>query len=62
MRIGTNCFVSLKLVYKYYYSQGYDNEAIKQKLEDKEAIVGKPELKQGQDLRIDRDGRYYIEE
>jgi hypothetical protein len=53
-RYGTAYFRTKQDVFNYYF----DGE---QKLKEGAAIVGKPPLKEGDKLYIDKDGRYIVE-
>ena len=59
--MGTNHFVSIEKARDYYFSQGYDEESFQQKLNEKEIVIGKPELKEGEVLMVNPyEGRYFI--
>lgn len=61
-RTGTSHFVSLADAIRYYRPYGTDKKAVLAKIEAGEIHLGKPLLKPGQKLLIDRsEGRYIIE-
>lgn len=64
MQSGTSYFVSKEAAVKYYKGQDYDDAevAVEQKLKDGEIHIGKPELKDGETLKVNKEeGRYFIE-
>lgn len=61
-RIGTNHFATYGQAGAYYFNQGYSFEESREKIRNKEIEVGKPQIKEGESLSIDKDGRYWIEE
>ena len=63
MRYGTSYFINQAAAIRYYRDQGYDADAIGQKFADGEIHTGKPPVKSGQRVLLDRtEGRYFIEE
>ena len=62
IRWGTPNFVSLEAAVKYYATYGEDREDVEYKIENKIIFIGKPELRKGDTLVIDEDGRYHLEE
>jgi len=61
LRWGTNHFIDMNAAIKYYRSQQYDHAAIMQKYEENEFKIGKPEVKEGEQLLINKEeGRYFI--
>lgn len=60
MRTGTNHFVSMASAIRYYMDYGYDSDAVWEKVDRKEIVIGKPDLKPGQRLSINEEGRYVI--
>lgn len=60
-RYGTNHFTATRCALAYYRGQGYDAEEVQEKLEDGEIVIGRPQAKPGQSVKIDSDGRYWIE-
>jgi hypothetical protein len=57
MRWGTAYFRTIADAINYY-----GKEAASYKLKNGEIFTGQPELKQGEKLLIDEDGRYHIED
>lgn len=58
-RYGTSYFISYSAAARYYG----DRETASQKLAAGEIHIGKPELKPGERLHLDRpEGRYFIED
>lgn len=59
-QVGTSCFKTMAALRKYYKSQEYDLEAIKEKVATGQASVGPPDCGPGDTLGCDQDGRYFI--
>lgn len=59
---GTNHFSSFYKAAAYYAPYGLTSEDVFQKIQNKEIFVGKPEIKEGQKLYLNKEeGRYFIE-
>jgi hypothetical protein len=59
---GTSYFINQRAITKYYTPYGFDNAAIQQKLERGEIHIGKPDLRPGDVLKLNKEeGRYFIE-
>lgn len=59
-RIGTNHFATHGQVGAYYFNYGFSWKDWQEKIKNGEVCVGKPEIKEGETLKIDKDGRYWI--
>jgi len=59
--VGTCYFESFYAAKKYYNSQwsGQTTEDIQAKIDNKEIYIGKPEIKENEELAIDKDERRY---
>ena len=57
---GTACFEDTLSAVLYYKAYGYTREDVKAKILCKEVIIGKPNLREGERLHLDRDGRYHL--
>lgn len=62
MRIGTCHFATFGQANAYYFNLGYSFEDVRNKWANNEIQIGKPEIKEGETLKIDKDGRYWIQE
>lgn len=63
MITGTSHFESVQSAERYYAEYGYSDvkKAVAQKLADGEIHIGPPQLKEGEELRLNREeGRYFI--
>ena len=60
--VGTCYFVDRLRLIKYYKSQEYDIEAIRQKLDEGACFVGRPLIKTGDIVVLNDEGRYVIED
>lgn len=62
MKIGTSYFISRRAAEKYYKDYDYDDvkSAVDRKLSDGEIHIGKPDIKAGERLEINNEGRYVI--
>ena len=61
---GTSHFVSVDRAMRYYntYSPGFGQYSVNRKLAEGEIHIGPPEVKEGQSLSINAEGRYVITE
>ena len=62
MRTGTNHFITYTHAREYYSNLGFCRSDVDAKIQKKEIEIGKPQIKIGETLKIDKDGRYWIEE
>jgi hypothetical protein len=56
---GTNFFPSKAHALNYYKSYGFDRFGVENKIRLKEIKIGKPEIKEGQELKV-IDNRWHI--
>lgn len=61
MRTGTNHFATHGQAEAYYFNYGFSFKDVREKIRNKEIEVGKPQIKEGESLSLDKDGRYWIE-
>ena len=64
MIYGTPYFINKQAAIRYYKEYGYSDikATIERKLADVEIHLGRPELKEGENLLINhKEGRYFIE-
>lgn len=57
-RVGTCHFASVAAARAYYRGQGYGADAVLDKIEAAEIVIGAPAAKPGERLELDSDGRY----
>ena len=62
MTIGTSNFVNLSFARRYYASQEVSMAEVNRKIQDKSIIIGPPEIKLGEKLKVNwSEGRYLIQ-
>ncbi len=62
MQIGTCHFVSLDAAIAYYRPYGLNNMEVISKWKNLEICIGAPQIKKGQSLKVNSEGRYIIED
>jgi hypothetical protein len=60
-RYGTKHFVKWPSAMKYYRKQGYSRQDVIELVHNGIIAIGEPKHSPGETLRVDEDGRYYIE-
>jgi hypothetical protein len=60
-RYGTKYFIKRSSAMKYYRKQGYSKQDVDELVHNGIIAIGEPKHSPGETLRVDEDGRYYIE-
>jgi len=56
----TACFEDTLAAVMYYKTYGYSRQDVKDKIFAGEVMIGKPTLREGESLELDKDRRYWI--
>lgn len=59
-RTGTNHFATFGQANAYYFNLGHSFEDVREKWNKKEIEVGPPQIKEGEKLFKDSEGRYWL--
>ena len=57
---GTNHFANFSYALRYYEEYGYNEQEIRDKIDNKEINIGRPTITENQFTYCDSSGRYFI--